>query len=146
MNNVQTGRPMSRNRKPCQQYGQYSRNCLWIRIIWHLTDVKITVTSIGIHVRLKLFAQTVVEILRKRAMLKCLIKFKGQRSRSRPKAEITVGIHVRSLKLLAKTILEILKEWSIFICFMNHVTLKLPLTFTFKLDLNTKISLISGKT
>ena len=79
MNNVQTGRPMSRNRKPCQQYGQYSRCCLQIRIklrTWHLIDVQIIVTSIGIHVPGLKFAKTVLEILEE--LFLCLTKVKGQ--------------------------------------------------------------------
>ena len=69
----------------------------------------------------------------------------GQRLRSWITV-ISIGTHLPSSKLFAHTILEILHERAIFLSFMNYVTLKWRLAFTFKLNLNTKISFISGKT
>ena len=109
---------------------------------------QIIVTSIGVHVpHLKLFAQTVLDILQGRAIFMCLIKVKGHGQRRRSQITvISIGVHLQSLKLLVQIILEILRKRAIFMCFINHVISKWPLTFTSMLNLNTKMSLISGKT
>ena len=113
---------------------------------------QIIVTSIGIHVpSLKLFARTVPEILRERAIFMCLPMVKGERSRSK----VTDNCHLhRYIYIYIYTKFEVVcpnRSWDItkksyFHVFYDPFDLKWPLTFTFKLNLNTKINLISRKT